>query len=350
MRRGHVGAEDLGQNLDAGLDEPLGPARLLGFEGGHLDGQLGGALDVGQVLELPAGHLRAVAEVGVFGERVVLPAAAVGDGLAAPHAGGAVEVEELAGAGARAMLEDEVAVEQDGLDLGQHAVVAVEVGPAGLHHADLGLGEVMDDLHEPVGRRNEVGVEDGDELAFGDFEAGVERSGLEAVTIGAMDVDDVVAEGGVAVDDGRGDLLGLVGGVVEHLDFELLARVLDGADGFDEAVDDELLVEDGQLDGDRGQLVEVPGRVGVVVLPVLEVLVAHRVAVDAVEGEENHHREVGQQHAGVEEVPVVEALEGLVGVLHFEVMAEAALRREGKEGGKPAQKSPERADDGRQRG
>ncbi len=250
VAQGGFGAEDPGQNLDAGLDESLGPARLLGFEGGHFDGQLGRALDLGQVFELPAGHLRAVAEVGVFSERVVLPAAAIGDGLAAPHAGGAVEVEVLAGAGAGAVLQNKVPVEQDGLDLGQHAVVAVEVGPAGLHHADLGLGEVMDDLHEPVGRRHKVGVEDGDELAFGDLEAGIERAGFEAVTVGAVNVDDGVAEGGVAVDDGRGDVCGFVGGVVEDLDFELFARILHGADGFDEAVDDELLVEDGQLDGD----------------------------------------------------------------------------------------------------
>ena len=55
---------------------------------------------------------------------------------AAPHACGAVEVEVDAGAGAAAVLEDEVAVEEDGLDLREEAVVAVEVRPAGLHHAD----------------------------------------------------------------------------------------------------------------------------------------------------------------------------------------------------------------------
>jgi hypothetical protein len=113
----------------------------------------------------------------------VLPAAAVGDGLAAPHAGGAVEVEEVAGAGAGAVLQHKVAVEQDGLDLGQHAVVAVEVRPARLHHADLRLGEVVDHLHQPVGRRHKVGVEDGDELALGHLEAGIERPGLEAVRL-----------------------------------------------------------------------------------------------------------------------------------------------------------------------
>ncbi len=203
MRRGTLDLEHHGQHLDAGLDEPLGPARLLGLEGGHLDGQLGGALDLGQVFELPAGHLRAVAQVGVFGERVVLPAAAVGDGLDAPHAGRAVEVEEVAGADARAVLQHKVAVEQDGLNLGQHAVVAIEVRPAGLHHADLRLGKVVNHLHQPVGRGHKVGVEDGHELAFGHLEAGVERAGLVAVTIGAVDVDDGMAQCGIAVNDCR---------------------------------------------------------------------------------------------------------------------------------------------------
>ncbi len=207
----HVGVEDQRQHLDAGLDEALGPARLLGFEGGHFDGQLGRALDVGQIFELPAGQLRAVAEVGVFSERVVLPAAAVGDGLDAPHAGGAVEVEEVAGAGACAVLEYKVAVEQDGLNLGQHAVVAIEVGPASLHHADFGLGKVMNDLHQPVGRGHKISVENGDELALGNFEPGIEGAGLISVTICAMDVDDGMAERSVTRNDASGHLLSFIG-------------------------------------------------------------------------------------------------------------------------------------------
>ena len=45
----------------------------------------------------------------------------------------------------------------------------------------------------------------------------------------------------------------------------------------------------------RGQLVEVAGRVGVVVLAVLEVVVAHGIAVNAVEGQHDHDGEVGKQ-------------------------------------------------------
>ena len=56
---------------------------------------------------------------------------------APPHAGGAVEIEEDAAARAARVFEHEMAVEQNGFDLGQQRVVAVDVRPAGLHHADL---------------------------------------------------------------------------------------------------------------------------------------------------------------------------------------------------------------------
>ena len=72
---GHVGAQNARQDFLGRLHQALGPARLLRFEGVHLHGQLGGALDFRQVEKFPAAELRAVGKVGVFGERVVLPAA-----------------------------------------------------------------------------------------------------------------------------------------------------------------------------------------------------------------------------------------------------------------------------------
>ena len=84
-------------------------------------GTSAGRHDVGQEHEPPAAQLRAVAEVEIFGQRVVLPAAGVVDRGAPPDAGRAVEVEEAAGAVAPAVLEHEVRVEQDRLDLASAA-------------------------------------------------------------------------------------------------------------------------------------------------------------------------------------------------------------------------------------
>ena len=262
----------------------------------------------------------------------MLPAAGGGDDLSPPHAGGSVEVEEDAGAAAAAVLEDEVAVEQDGLDLGEEAVVAVHVGPAGLDHADGGLGEVVDDLHEPVARGDEVGVEDGDELAASGAEAGVEGSGLVAVAVFAVEVVDGLGgeapvAGGVALDDVSGYGGGLVGGVVEDLDFEAVAGVVEAAAGVDEAADDELLVEDGELDGDEGKFALGEAGYGLVpaggVLLVAEVEPDELVAVEAEEGQDDHDEEVGDEEGVVEGGELVEVLEGAVGVVGLQVVAEA---------------------------
>jgi hypothetical protein len=181
-------------------------------------------------------QLRAVAQVEVLGEGVVLPAARVVDGGAPPDARGAVEVEEAPAAVPAAVLEDEMTVEQNGLNPREQRVVFVDVAPAGLDHRDLLVAEVRHQPREEIGRRQEVGVEDGDELASRDLEAGFERAGFEAAAIRAVVVLDVDALRCEAPDGELGDAAGLVRRVVEHLDLEQLARVLDTADSVDEPV------------------------------------------------------------------------------------------------------------------
>ena len=94
-----------------------------------------------------------------------------------------------------------------------------------------GIGEVMDGAHQEIFRRNEVGVEDGDELALRRLQPFLQRARLEAFAIGAMVIGDRIAQRGIALDQAlRDDLDGLVGRIVEHLDIELLARILQLAD------------------------------------------------------------------------------------------------------------------------
>ena len=103
---------------------------------------------------------------------------------APPHPGRAVEVEENAAARPPRMFQHEMAVEQDRLHLGEKRVVAVDVRPARLHHADFGIGEVMNALQQEVFRRREVSVENGDEFAFRRFHAFLQGAGFEAFAIG----------------------------------------------------------------------------------------------------------------------------------------------------------------------
>ena len=59
------------------------------------------------------------------------------------------------------MLKHKMAVKQDGLDFGEKGIVAIDMRPACLHHADTFVGEVMNDAPEKIRRRYEISVKDG---------------------------------------------------------------------------------------------------------------------------------------------------------------------------------------------
>ncbi len=210
------------------------------------------------------------------------------------------------------MLEHEMAIEQDRLDLGEQRIVAVDVGPAGLHHADLWISEMVNALQEEVGRRNKVGVEDGDELALRGLQASFEGSGFVAFAIGAVEVDHRISERGVAIDEQARDFHGFVGRIVEQLDVELVFRVIEAADGIEKAVDYVLLIEDRQLHGDARQFGKVSGRFGRLVLLVLVIKIDQPVAVSAIGRQDDEDDEVGNQQGEVESIDLVKALESLV--------------------------------------
>src|SRR5689334_11243165 len=111
--------QDARQKLDARLDATLRPAALLRLERIHFHRNLARCHDVRQEDEAPAQELRAITEVEILGQRVVLPAARRLDRGAAPHAGSPIEVEEPTRPASTAMLEDEMPIELDRLDLGQ---------------------------------------------------------------------------------------------------------------------------------------------------------------------------------------------------------------------------------------
>ena len=152
----------------------------------------------------------------------------------------------------------------------------------------------MDAALEHVGLRHEVGVEDQDELALGGAQAVLERAGLEAGAIDAVDVLDVqvgVARAQVG-DLAPADLLRLVGRVVEHLDLEAIVRVADLGDGVEQPLDDVHLVEQRQLHGHGRQIGEGPDRArSLVAVAIVEK--DQRRAMEAVEREHQQDDEIG---------------------------------------------------------
>ena len=120
----------------------------------------------------------------------------------------------------------------------------------------------------------------------GDLQAVVERARFVALAIGAMVIDDVVAQRGIALDHAARHLDRLVGRVVEHLDLQLLARIFHLADAVHQAVDHVLLVEDRQLDGDLRQLGEMRWRIGDFILAMLVIEIDELIAVHSVKRQE----------------------------------------------------------------
>ena len=182
MASGCRGAQNAGGQLQTCLHQALRPARLLLLKRPHIGRKLGDDLEIGSKEELPAAELRAIAQVGVFSERVMLPTPGVDDHRLAQHSGGPVEVEHAARAAARSLLESEMRVEQQALHLGQQRLLAVAVSPAALHGADAGIAEVADGAQQEVGIGPEVGVEHGDQLAAGLGQASRQGARLESLT------------------------------------------------------------------------------------------------------------------------------------------------------------------------
>ena len=102
--------------------------------GAHAVGELSGDADVLEKHEAPPAHLRPIAQVQVLGERIGLPPAGILQAAAAPHAGGAVEVEEAAATVTSSLFEEEVTVQQHALRSRQPVVAFVQMVPAGLDH------------------------------------------------------------------------------------------------------------------------------------------------------------------------------------------------------------------------
>ncbi len=203
---------------------------LLRFEAVHVHWQFRRRHDIGEENEPPAFELRAIAEVEVLGERVMLPATGLLNAGFAPETGGAVEVEKAPASAARHLFEEKVAVEEHRLHAGEKRVAAIEVAPAGLDHADFRIGEKVDGRLEQLRLWDKVGVEDANEFPPRRGQPGLERSRLVADAMGALNQLDIKPAGGEAVNRRAGQIAGLVGRIVEHLDLQEFPRIIEFAD------------------------------------------------------------------------------------------------------------------------
>ncbi len=268
QRRGAVVQQQRQQVQALQLHPALGPALLLQAVGGQRLRQLGRHRELAHEARAPAAQQHADAELAVLDQAGRTPAADRFDRAGAPDAGGAGEVDEVDAGRAECHLQRVMVVDPQRLRRGQRRLVVVEVTPLGLdqcavgHRAAGGVVEVRDRALEGVGRWNEVGVEDGDELGVGLLPAVFERAGLVAGAPRPVDPGAAhAARAAHAVADGLDHRAGRgVGRVVEHLDAQPIARPAQRGGGFDDAAGHGVLVEHRQLHADRGQLRRQPAR------------------------------------------------------------------------------------------
>ena len=227
---------------------------LLAFEAVHIHRKLGRGLNVIEEDEPPALELGAVAEIHVLGEGVVLPTACVGDAGFPPDAGGAVEGEKASGTVPCGLLKLKVPVEEHRLNAGEDVERAVEVTPAGLDHADLVVGEIVDRFLQDIRIRDEIRVEDEKVFPFCEAGAVFKRACLVAGAVGAVDVLGIESLGYQAGDPIAADLHGAVGGVVQKLDLNLVLRIIDLGNGIQQAIHHVHFIENRELDGHQRQI------------------------------------------------------------------------------------------------
>ncbi len=122
-----------------------------------------------------------------------------------------------------------------------------------------------------------------------------EGTGLVAVAVGAVDVLDVMAEATHAIAAVFGDAGGLIRGIVEDLDLEFFAGVVEFAGAFDDALGDVHFVVHRKLDGDFGEFGEFAGGLGDFFV-VLVVEIDLQITVEAVDREDakGQHVEANQ--------------------------------------------------------
>ena len=213
------------------------------------------------------------------------------------------------------MFDHEVTVEKNGFHVGQQRVVAVEIRPARLHHADfsaaIGVHEIRNRAAKKITFGDEIGVKYGYEFTLCGFQAVFECASFVAFAVGAMNVDDGHALSGVAFDAGVRHLPGLVGGIVEDLHIEEFRRVVKTRNGLDEAFDHVALVENGKLDG-HARPVGDWWRSSGDVLGIHEVVVHQPIPVQAVKRQNHEDDKVGNHHRQVEGIGVVHACKSLI--------------------------------------
>src|SRR5205814_4025972 len=155
------------QQLFTSMDGYFRPTMLLGLEAIHIDRKFRRGHNVGKENKFPPRQLRAITQIQILRQRVVLPAARLFNARFSPEPGCSVEVEKATTARTRGLFEDEMAVKKHRLHPGEQGIAAIQMAPARLNHPHLRIGKEIDRLAQQMRRRNKIGIENTDEFTAG---------------------------------------------------------------------------------------------------------------------------------------------------------------------------------------
>ncbi len=143
------------------------------------------------------------------------------------------------------MLDLEVSVQKQGLRTREPVVALVQVAPCRLHHADVPIGERRQELSHESPVRHEVRVQNQNEVSPGPPEPVGQGPGLVATSRPAPEMLDASSPATPGGHSRRRDGRRFVRRIVEQLNLEPTARIIEGAHSFDQPADDVRLVVDG---------------------------------------------------------------------------------------------------------
>ena len=124
----------------------------------------------------------------------MLPAATVLNSLPPPHSSRAVEIEEHPAARPPRVLQNKMSVEQNGFYFRQKRIIPIDVRPPRLYHPNFRVGEVVNHLQQKIFCRSKVGIENGNILTLRCEHPILQRPGLVAFAIRAVNIRNRVAQ------------------------------------------------------------------------------------------------------------------------------------------------------------
>ena len=155
----------------------------------------------------------------------------------------------------------------------------------------------------------------------------LKRSGFVAFAIRAVNVGHRIAQRDVTLHQVTRNFDGLVRRIVQKLDVELVFRIIQLANGFQQPLHHELLIKDRQLHGDTRQLDKFCSWLSSMVLPVLVVEIHHPVAMPAIGRQQDQNKKVGDEQGGVKSVQSIKTFESVIQVMLLDVMSNTLGRK-----------------------